>query len=60
MKARIREAKPSRRETRHAGIRDLLSCFDAFAARSVAGEEEKRLRDAEENKAPGDSSALAS
>lgn len=58
MKARIREANPGRRGLRSAGIRDLLAFFDAFAARSAAGEEEKRLREAAEDKASGNGPAL--
>jgi len=60
MKARIRDAKPGRRGIRPAGIPDLLAFFDAFAARSAAGEAEKHLRDGAGDKASGDSSALAS
>jgi hypothetical protein len=60
MRTRIQGTKPGRPGTRAATICDLLSFFDAFAARSAAGEEEKRLRAAAEAKAPGDRSALAS
>lgn len=59
MRERIQEAKPDRRQTRPDGIRDLLSFFDAFAARSAAGEAEKRLREAGDKARPG-MSALAS
>ena len=60
MRARIQGTKPGRPGTRTATIGDLLSFFDAFAARSAAGEEEKRLRAEAEAKASGGRRDLAS
>ena len=60
MRARIPEMKRDRPRPRPATIRDLLTFFDAFAARSAAGEKEKRLRDEMEGKASVERSALAS
>lgn len=60
MRARIQAKKTGRPGARAATICDLLSLFDAFAARSAAGEEEKRLRAAAEAKASGGRRDLAS
>jgi hypothetical protein len=59
MKARIPGTKPDRSDARTATICDLLSFFDAFAARSVAGEAEKRRREAGDKARP-ERSGLAS
>lgn len=59
MRERIPEMKRGRSEARSATIYDLLSFFDAFAARSAAGEAEKRLREAGDKSRP-EMSALGS